>query len=114
MLKLASKIRLGIGVATTLAIAGQFGLEQFPARTGGNIAQYQPVVQEMHGWTVHVDPALLTGEHSTQGKRSLSMLANHLERISLLVPGKQLQDMRKLELWIEHQHKTLQDARFAT
>ena len=112
MLKLASKIRLGIGVATTLAIAGQFGLEQFPARTGGNIAQYQPVVQEMHGWTVHVDPALLTGEHSTQGKRSLSMLANHLERISLLVPGKQLQDMRKLELWIEHQHKTLQNMQY--
>ena len=112
MLKLASKIRLGIGVATTLAIAGKFGLEQFPAPNEGKVTQYQPVVQEMHGWTVHVDPALLTGEHSAQGKRSLSMLANHLERISLLVPGKQLQDMRKLELWIEHQHKTLQNMQY--
>ncbi len=69
--------------------------------------RFDPVVQDIHGWTVHVDPALIEGEHSAAGERSLSMLANHLERISLLVVGPQLEDMRKLEIWIERHHPTL-------
>lgn len=66
----------------------------------------------MHGWTVHVDPALLEGEHKQEGARALSMLANHLERISILVTGKQLAEMRKLELWIEHQHASLKNMQY--
>jgi dipeptidyl-peptidase-4 len=112
MLKLASKIRIGTGIATTLAIAVNLGNEQAPALDKANSAHYQPVVQDMHGWTVHVDPALLEGQESVQGKRALSMLANHLERISLLLTGKQLQDMRQLELWIEHRHQTLQNMQY--
>ena len=70
-------------------------------------ARFDPVVQQMHGFTVHVDPALLQGEHAEQGARALSMLANHLERIAILVEGKPLQELQKVGIWIEHQHAEL-------
>ncbi len=69
--------------------------------------RFDPVVQKIHGWTVHVDPALLGGKHKEMGARALSMLGNHLERIALLVVGERLDDMRKLEIWIEHEHPSL-------
>jgi dipeptidyl-peptidase-4 len=69
--------------------------------------RFDPVVRKVEGWTVHVDPALLDGPHQRQGERALSMLANHLERIALLVPEGRLRAMRRLEIWLEHHHPTL-------
>lgn len=66
-----------------------------------------PVKQELEGWTVHVDPALLEGEHSEEGQRALKMLGNHLFFISLLAREKQLEQLRTLEIWIEHKHPSL-------
>ena len=84
------------------------------ARRGSPAAErpFDPVVREIHGWTVHVDPALLEGEHGAEGARALSMLANHLERISLLVVGQQLTDLRKLEIWIEREHPSLSNMQY--
>jgi dipeptidyl-peptidase-4 len=65
------------------------------------------VVQEIEGWTVHVDPALLNGPHKESGTRALQMLANHLQRITVLMPEDRLRDLQKLEIWIEHHHPTL-------
>jgi len=76
-----------------------------PERVTG--VRFDPVVKEIEGWMVHVDPALLDGEHLEEGARALSMLANHLERIALLMPEERLCEMRKLEIWIEHHHPTL-------
>jgi hypothetical protein len=73
---------------------------------------FDPVQQGMHGFTVHVDPALLEGQHQEEGARALSMLANHLERISLLVSGDQLEDLRSLELWIEYEHPSLANMQY--
>lgn len=70
-------------------------------------ARFDPVVQQLHGFTVHVDPALLQGEHAAMGARALSMLANHLERITILVEGKPLRELQKVGIWIEHQHAEL-------
>ena len=62
---------------------------------------FDPVVQKIEGWTVHVDPAMLDGEHKEEGARALGMLANHLQRIAVLMPEDRLRDMQKLEIWIE-------------
>jgi dipeptidyl-peptidase-4 len=35
------------------------------------------------------------------------MLANHLQRIAILLPDEQLAKMQKLQIWIEHHHPTL-------
>jgi len=80
-----------------------------PAETSGRTdeVRFDPVVQQIEGWTVSVDPGLLDGEHSEVGARALKMLANHLQRINILVPEEHLARMQKLEIWIEHHHPTL-------
>ncbi len=70
-------------------------------------AHFDPVLQQIEGWTVHVDPKLLEGEHREEGARALSMLANHLQRIALLISEDRLHKMQELEIWIEHHHPTL-------
>ena len=83
-----------------------------PAEVALRAGRIEPVVRTMHGWTVHVDPALLAGEHKEAGGRALSMLDNHLERIAILVEGKRLADMRTLEIWIEWQHGALTNMQY--
>ncbi len=74
-----------------------------PLRT----VRFDPVVKTIEGWTVHVDPMLLEGEHAEEGGRALTMLANHLQRIAILMPEDRLKAMRKLEIWIEYRHPRL-------
>ena len=69
--------------------------------------RFDPVVKEMEGWTVHIDPALLEGEHAAEGAKALRMLGDHLNRIVLLMNPEQLKKIRSCEIWIEHHHPTL-------
>jgi len=72
------------------------------------IGWIEPVQKELEGWTVHVDPALLEGgKHADEGGKALKMLANHLQRISILLPAEPLAKMKTMEIWIEHQHPEL-------
>lgn len=87
------------------ALSAETGAAQAP--TQAESVRFDPVVRQIEGWTVHVDPGLLEGEHSEVGARALKMLANHLQRIAILVPEPQLARMRKLEIWIEYHHPTL-------
>jgi dipeptidyl-peptidase-4 len=73
----------------------------------GHRTSRDPVVRTIEGWTVHVDPALLDGEHSEVGTRALAMLRDHLRRIAVLVTGDQLQKLQQSEIWIEHRHPEL-------
>jgi hypothetical protein len=75
--------------------------------TPKKVGWVETVPLEMHGWTVHADSSLVTGEHKEEGSRALSMLANHLERITILVQGERLEKLRKLEIFIEHEHPEL-------
>ena len=67
----------------------------------------ETVKLDLQGWTVHADARLVNGEYKEVGTRSLSMLANHLERLTILLPEKQLAEMRKMEIFIEHSHPEL-------
>ncbi|MEO2014558.1 MAG: metallopeptidase [Fuerstiella sp.] len=67
-------------------------------------AHFDPVIKDIEGWTVHVDPQMLEGRHAQEGARALQMLGNHLQRIAILLPEDRLKKMRKLEIWIEHDH----------
>ena len=77
------------------------------AKKGKKIGWIEPVVQKIEGWTVHVDPQLLTGAHQEEGKKAIAMLGNHLQRIAILVPEKPLKGLRKVEIWLEHAHPEL-------
>ncbi len=75
--------------------------------------RFDPVLREIEGWTVHVDPDLLPGgKHEEVGTRALAMLRNHLERIAILLPAKQLEQMRTCEIWIEHDHPRLRNMQY--
>ncbi len=70
-------------------------------------ARFDPTIKNIEGWTVHVEPALLQGEHQVEGTRALAMLANHLQRIRILVLPPQLKKLQAIEIWIEHAHSRL-------
>jgi dipeptidyl-peptidase-4 len=90
-----------------IAAGGVAAAAAAPGAPPNKVGWIQPVQQQIEGWTVHVDPQLLAGEHAAQGARALRMLGNHLERIAILVPDRPLRELRKLELWIEHRHPEL-------
>lgn len=69
--------------------------------------RFEPIVKTIEGWIVHVDPQLMEGEHRKSGAHALKMLANHLQRIAILVPQEQLTKLRTIEFWIEYAHPQL-------
>ena len=71
------------------------------------IGWIEPVERQMEGWTVEIDPALLSGEHEEEGALALKMLANHLQRIAILVPEKPLGGLRKVKIRVEREHPEL-------
>jgi hypothetical protein len=71
------------------------------------IGWVETVKLDLEGWTVHADARLVNGEYKELGARSLSMLSNHLQRIAILMPEKQLAALRKMEIFIEHSHPEL-------
>jgi len=93
---------LALSAAAYAADAKPDAKEQAPKK-----ARFDPVIKHIEGWTVHVDPKLLEGEHAEEGQRALTMLANHLQRIAILLPEDRLEKMRRLEIWIEHHHPEL-------
>jgi dipeptidyl-peptidase-4 len=83
-----------------------------PASEKVEAVRFDPVVQNIEGWSVHVDPQMLEGQHSQAGTDALKMLANHLQRIAILMPEEQLLKMRELEIWIEHHHPILKSMQY--
>lgn len=69
--------------------------------------RFDPIVKEIEGWKIHIDPALLKGKHAAEGERAIKMLANHLQRISILVQGEALEKLKTCKIWLEQSHPTL-------
>lgn len=65
---------------------------------------FDPVVKNIEGWQIYIEPKLFDADQYPQGTEALKMLANHLQRIAILMPAEQLEKMRKLEIWIESNH----------
>ena len=74
--------------------------------------RFDPVLREIEGWKVHVEPTLIDGEHREEGAKALTMLANHLQRIKILVPTEPLKKMQTIEIWIEHNHPLLKSMQY--
>ena len=93
-----------VALLGTVLFAQPKDSKRLPAEKG---VRFDPVEKQMEGWTVHIDPALLEGEHAEEGGRALRMLGDHLNRIALLVPEDRLAKLRTCEIWIEHRHPSL-------
>lgn len=68
---------------------------------------YVPVEQELEGWTIAVDPQLLADENKAVGQQAMKALANHLQRITYIVPEQPLEQLRKMRIWIELENPVL-------
>jgi dipeptidyl-peptidase-4 len=71
-----------------------------------------PLRKTIEGWTVHVDQHLFDEENRDQGEHALKMLANHLQRISILIPEHALMQLRKVEIWVDWNHPTLRTMQY--
>ena len=62
---------------------------------------YDPVEKKIAGWTIAVDPLLLSKEHEATGKKAFEALANHLQRVTYILPEDRLVQLQKLRIWVE-------------
>ena len=94
-----------------LLLTCSIGLADTPKENAAH--RFDPVAQQIEGWIVHVDPALLEGAYADrEGGRALTMLANHLQRIKVVVPADRLAQLQKLEIWIERENPTLKSMQY--
>ena len=62
---------------------------------------YDPVEKQIEGWTVAVDPQLLSEDKQDVADRAFEALANHLQRVKYIVPEDRLAELKKLRIWVE-------------
>ena len=65
---------------------------------------YEPVERQIEGWTVVLDPELLSEEHQQEGEAALKALANHLQRIRYILDEDKVKQLQDLRIWIEWDH----------
>ena len=73
--------------------------------------RFDPVIKNIDGWTVHIEPDLLEA-HAEEGAKALRMLGDHLNRISILMDKQRLEKLRTCEIWIERSHPTLANMQY--
>lgn len=66
---------------------------------------YDPIVRDVEGWTIKIDPVLLAEENKADGDRFFKALANHLQRVSFILPPKKVSELQKISIWVEHDGK---------
>jgi hypothetical protein len=60
---------------------------------------YEPVEQQIEGWTVAVDPRLLAEEE--RASQTIACLANHLQRIKYILPEDRIVPLQRVRIWLE-------------
>ncbi len=66
---------------------------------------YDPIEQQIEGWTVAVDPELLSPANQAVGQEALKALANHLQRVRYIVPPNRLGRLQEFRIWIDWEHE---------
>jgi dipeptidyl-peptidase-4 len=98
------RVAFAMALVVLPATAGEADAEPDTKKEAVKKAHFDPLLKNIEGWTVHVDPQMLSGKHAKAGGQALKMLANHLQRIAILVPEDRLKKLRKVGIWIEHDH----------
>jgi len=62
---------------------------------------YDPVEKSIEGWTIATDPQLMLPENEAVAKKAFQALANHLQRVSFIVPEDRLVKLKALRIWLE-------------
>ncbi len=73
---------------------------------------YDPVIRQVEGWTVKVDPKLLDPKQSEVAERAFKALANHLQRIEFILPEEKVAELRRLPIWLELHNPVLANMQY--
>ncbi|MEE2947310.1 MAG: metallopeptidase [Verrucomicrobiota bacterium] len=88
-------------IAALLLALGQAGANETEQ------AFYDPVVKQLEGWTIKVDPKLLKKEHKQFKTDVFKALSNHLQRIKYILPEAKVQALQKLPIWLDYHYEPL-------
>jgi len=61
-------------------------------------------IREIEGWTVHVDPSLLEGEHKETGDLALRILGERLHEITLMLPAEPVAKLKEVPVYLDRAH----------
>ena len=73
---------------------------------------YTPVKRMVEGWTIKVDPQLLNAENREFGEKAIKALANHLQRVTYIVPKDRVKQLRVLPIWLELENPKLKSMQY--
>lgn len=85
----------------TLCVVALFAAPPSTSGADAKTGFYDPIEKNVEGWTIQVDPRLLSGEGKAVGDKAFVALANHLQRVKYIVPDKRLAQLMKLPIWME-------------
>ena len=68
---------------------------------------YKPIVKNVEGWTIAVEPRLLGKENKELADKCLVALANHLQRVKYILPEKKWKELQKLPIRLELHNERL-------
>lgn len=66
---------------------------------------YDPIVKNIEGWAIKVDPALFECENKKLGEEAFKALANHLQRVKYILPEEKVKELQKLPIALDHKHR---------
>lgn len=70
------------------------------------------IERDIEGWTCHIDPQLVEGEHKSLGDETLRIVANQLFEIKLLLSAERVADLQKVHILIDREYKDLRAAQY--
>ena len=68
---------------------------------------YKPIIKDVEGWTIAVEPRLLDKENKELADKCLVALANHLQRVKYILPEKKWKELQKLPIRLELHNERL-------
>jgi hypothetical protein len=79
---------------------------------GDETSFYKPVVIDVEGWAVRLDPQLLEEEQAEAKQAAVGALANHLQRIKYIVLPERVAELQRLPLWLELHNASLESMQY--
>ena len=68
---------------------------------------YKPVIKDVEGWRIAVEPKLLEKENKEVADKAFVALANHLQRVKFILPESKVKELQKLPIRLELNNQRL-------
>ena len=90
-----------------MKITYAFNLTAFAVVAQNNTKYYEPIIKEVEGWRIAVEPKLLEKENKEVADKAFVALANHLQRVKFILPEAKVKELQKLPIPVSYTHLTL-------